>query len=170
MIVETIDIRHVDEALLPKLLKLTFGQDGWMAHVVKDLRRAYRLSWRNGSMTRQPLNYGQGKVFVAKEGDKILGWALVRTPKKVKKQRTYGINGRWVSAGRRPDFMIYVRASQRGKKVAKALLFTAYNSCGKLDVYPHDMPSKNFYNKYPKMVNKIDAKNLYSTEYQLREI
>lgn len=168
MIIETHDLRHLDADLLRLLTRRFAFSDGWMRPVVRTLLK--------GTHEGRPLLYSRGYAHVAYEDDNPtpLGWAITRVPERVvkRKLRTLitreGCTYNNISAGRRPDFMVFVDKKHRKKKIARKLLLVAYNNHGKMDVYPHDERSDSFFSGAGKMV--VQHNPWYMKEFELREI
>lgn len=185
-LVEVKDLKKLDKPLLEELKRYTFKYDGWMLPCMNQILRGYAKTAVWNSVTgdvayeKKPLAYSEASAVIARdESGEILGWAFVRHPQKRTSERIlewnhstfkWEWNGKFRYAGRRSDFMVFVRNKHRKKGVARALLIVAYYNFGKLDAYPHDRASEKFYDKNKKFVVANHTDELGHYDYKLREV
>lgn len=173
--VEVRDLRSLEPGLLRELKRHTFGEEGWMCSSVDQILRGYAAEWPDYN-----ISYARGHALIARdENNKIMGWGLVRHPRRRLAIKDYSYNfalhkmvwnGRYIYAGRRSDFMVYVRESHRRRGLARLCLLVAYNNFGRVDVYPHDTASDRFYERNSKFVTAYNTSRFGTAQFDSREI
>lgn len=166
--------------MLKRLIdKYSYGDEGWLKGTLySTLKGVWPAYMSEGGKPERPLSYSKAHALIARDdGGKILGWAFVRHPQKrtkIPKKVFCGEQQKFLDkfayAGRRSDFMVYVSPKSRKQRVAQSLLLVAYNNFGRVDVYPHDLHSRKFFNKMSKYVTAYTSHNLKTADFEAREI
>lgn len=165
VLIEVTDLKQVEPILLRRLRAASFGKTGWMVESIRQILRGYGVDHQG---QRVELAYSEAHAVIAWSLDReFLGWALVRHPRKQTRVR---YAGRYSIAGKRSDFMVYIPPKHRRGRIARKLLVVAYHNFGRLDCYPWEERSANFYTNNRKFVVRNDTNGWYCANFYAREI
>lgn len=165
MYVEVHDLKHLDPRFLKReLFPYSFREVGWMVSNIQQILRGY-----DETRPDYKLSYNKAHILVARDDDgDVLGWACVRHPSR--RVRVQICRGDFAYAGRRSDFVVYVKNKYRRQGVARNLLLSAYNNWGRLTVFPHDSKSISFYNANRRFVTARNTNHFGSADFAAFEV